>query len=228
MRSVNAQYNIARPDSIPIRVATAVRRKMFERFIQLTRVLETETVLDVGATSDQTYESSNYLEKWLPRKDRIIALGLDDAGHLRKECPGVRVIRADGMALPLKQASVDVVHCSAVIEHVGDERRQQALIEELCRVARRAVFLTTPNRWYPIEFHTTLPLIHWLPKPVHRKVLAKIGLRELAEESNLNLLDNETLCRLAKAVPSYHTEVSTVTLLGLPSNLMLVMKRREG
>ena len=25
------------------------------------------------------------------------------------------------------------------------------------------MFLTTPNRWFPIEVHTRLPLVHWLP-----------------------------------------------------------------
>ena len=26
------------------------------------------------------------------------------------------------------------------------------------------VVISTPNRFYPIEFHTKLPLLHWLPK----------------------------------------------------------------
>ena len=26
------------------------------------------------------------------------------------------------------------------------------------------MFLTTPNRWFPIELHTRLPLVHWLPR----------------------------------------------------------------
>jgi hypothetical protein len=33
------------------------------------------------------------------------------------------------------------------------------------RVARRA-FVTTPNRWFPLEVHTRLPLVHWLPDRV--------------------------------------------------------------
>ena len=26
------------------------------------------------------------------------------------------------------------------------------------------MFVTTPNRWFPIEVHTRLPLVHWLPE----------------------------------------------------------------
>ena len=43
------------------------------------------------------------------------------------------------------------------------------LIAECSRVAKRMVFLTTPNRWFPIEVHTALPLIHWLPGKVNHE-----------------------------------------------------------
>ncbi len=59
-------------------------------------------------------------------------------------------------------ASFDVVFSNAVIEHVGDRERQEALVREALRVGRR-VFVTTPNRWFPIEVHTRLPFVHWLP-----------------------------------------------------------------
>ena len=55
-----------------------------------------------------------------------------------------------------------------MIEHVGGAERQRAFVSEALRVGRR-VFLTTPNRWFPIELHTRLPLVHWLPEPMaHR------------------------------------------------------------
>jgi hypothetical protein len=50
-----------------------------------------------------------------------------------------------------------------VVEHVGDVERQRQFVSEALRVGRR-VFVTTPNRWFPIEVHTRLPLVHWLPK----------------------------------------------------------------
>jgi hypothetical protein len=65
------------------------------------------------------------------------------------------------------------VHSAAVIEHVGSFARQCDFLKECCRVARRAVFVTTPNRWFPVEFHTILPLVHWLPKPAFRTLDAE-------------------------------------------------------
>jgi len=55
------------------------------------------------------------------------------------------------------------VFSNAVIEHVGDIERQRLFVSEALRVGRR-VFVTTPNRWFPLEVHTRLPFVHWLPK----------------------------------------------------------------
>ena len=48
------------------------------------------------------------------------------------------------------------------LEHVGGEEDQRRFVAEALRVGRRA-FITTPNRWFPVEVHTHLPLVHWLP-----------------------------------------------------------------
>ena len=69
----------------------------------------------------------------------------------------------DACALPFADQAFDVVFSNAVIEHVGDVGRQRQFVAEALRVGRR-VFITTPNRWFPIEVHTRLPLVHWLPR----------------------------------------------------------------
>jgi hypothetical protein len=33
------------------------------------------------------------------------------------------------------------------------------------------VFVTTPNRWFPLEVHTLLPFVHWLPPGPRRRLL---------------------------------------------------------
>jgi len=56
----------------------------------------------------------------------------------------------------------DVVYSNAVIEHVGDFENQKKMAAEIMRVGKRW-FVTTPNRWYPYEFHLRLPFVTWLP-----------------------------------------------------------------
>jgi hypothetical protein len=71
---------------------------------------------------------------------------------------------------------------------VGSVERQTRFIAECGRVASRAVFLTTPNRWFPVEFHTVLPLVHWLPKQAFRGLMRRAGREFFAAEENLNLM----------------------------------------
>ncbi len=91
------------------------------------------------------------------------ALGLHDGAGFRASYPTVDYVQGDACALPFADGSFDVVFSNAVIEHVGDVERQRLFVSEALRVGRR-VFLTTPNRWFPLEVHTRLPLVHWLPK----------------------------------------------------------------
>lgn len=221
----NAQFNVAAPDSVPVRIAAYQRRRMFERFLSGLGVAANESILDVGVTSDQTYEASNYLEAWYPHKAAVTAVGLDDASFLCRQYPGMRFVRANGLALPFRERSFDVVHSSAVIEHVGSFERQRAFLEECCRVARRAVFVTTPNRWFPIEFHTVLPLVHWLPKPVFRSLMRRTGRGFFAEETNLNLMTGKEMTAAADGVAGFDSELSYVSLAGWPSNILLAMRR---
>ena len=69
-------------------------------------------------------------------------------------------VQADGRALPLPDKRTDMVLANAVIEHVGTLEAQQRFVAEQSRVARAWV-ITTPNRWFPIESHTSAIFLHW-------------------------------------------------------------------
>jgi len=222
---VNAQYNVANPDSLPARLACYQRRKMFQAFLTMTGVEATDTILDVGATSDQSYSHSNYLEAWYPHKQRITASGIDDASFLEQLYPGLRFVATDGHSLPFPDGSFDYVHSSAVLEHVGSRNNQTHFLKEAWRVARKGLFITTPNRWFPVELHTTLPLLHWLPAHTYRRLLSKTSLRFFALEENLNLLSQSDLASLAERAGIRNTVIKGATLGGWTSNLMLFARR---
>jgi 2-polyprenyl-3-methyl-5-hydroxy-6-metoxy-1,4-benzoquinol methylase len=120
--------------------------------------------------------------------------------------------------LPFEDRQFDIVFCSAVLEHVGDREDQQRFVRELLRVADR-FFITTPNRYFPLEFHTFLPFIHWLPQPVHQAILRQLGMGFWAETKNLNLVSTASIKTLFPE--RANIQIRKHYLLGLPSNIMV-------
>jgi SAM-dependent methyltransferase len=199
------------------RVSARVREELFAFFLEVMQPTAESQVLDVGVTPDESLVESNFFERLYPYKDRVIATSIEDASFLEGNYPGLRFVMADGMALPFKDAAFDIVFCSAVMEHVGSRDRQRIFVQELLRVGKR-FFITTPNRQFPMEFHTILPVIHWLPQPVHQKILRGLGMEFWSLTENLNLLTASTFMALfpsADEVTLYEHR-----LLGLPSNLV--------
>lgn len=196
------------------------RQKMFDLLMGLANPNADTTVLDVGVTSDRR-EDCNFFEKLYPHTDKITAVGMEDASFLEEEYPGLKYVRSDGLHLPFPDKSFDLVVTFAVIEHVGSRAQQKAFVRELCRVGKTCC-ITTPNRWYPIEFHTAVPLVHWLPPSWFRAVLRLLGKHFFAKEENLNLLSEKDVLKMLPA----DARVSTrhFRLLGLISNLLFYVK----
>lgn len=224
-KRINAQYNVAQAGGLTDRISTYMRRKMYARFIG-QGIGRDDTILDVGVTGDRSQLASNYLEAWYPHKDRVTACGIDDASFLEQEYPGMTFVQADGRDLPFADGSFDWVHSSAVLEHVGSSSEQAKFVSELHRVCRKGVFATTPNRWFPIEFHTVLPLVHWLPKPAFRQLIRRLGHEDLALERNLNLLDKAALASVCRDAGVGGFTIGSVSLCLWPSNLLLAIDKQ--
>jgi len=219
----NALYNLAPPDSLAVKIGTKVRRQMYRLFIDTYNIGPDETLLDVGATSDQNYEYSNFMEAWYPHKDKIMAVGIDDAHFLEDIYPGMRFVRASGCHLPFAGNQFDYAHSNAVIEHVGNHAHQRLFLSELYRVARRGVCITTPNRWFPVEFHTVLPLVHWLPKRIFRSLMHLSGKSFFSREENLNLLGKSDIELLCREIQPTRYEIRGLRLGGWVSNWMIFL-----
>ena len=116
-----------------------------------------------------------------------------------------------------------MVISSATIEHVGKYENQMKMLENIIKLTNKYFFITTPNRFFPIDFHTKLPIIHMLPKKIHRKILRLIKLDEYAEEENLNLLDENTVNKLINTQQNvfFKIRIFKVKLFGLTSNLLI-------
>ena len=134
----------------------------------------------------------NFFEEHYPWPERITALGLHDGTAFRARYPNTAYVQGDACSLPFADGQFDVVFSNAVVEHVGGRERQRQLVSEAIRVGRR-VFLTTPNRRFPIEVHTRLPLVHWLPAALSHPLYRATG---NAAATDLHLLTRRSFASL--------------------------------
>jgi hypothetical protein len=169
------------------RAASRVSLRSRERKLQLFRELfqpgpET-TIVDVGVTNAPFGDGStdNFFEALYPWPSRITAVGNTDLDRFAAAFPLVRSVRADGRSLPFEDAAFDLGFSNAVVEHVaGGRSGQERFVHELCRVAQR-VFVTTPNRFFPLEVHTLLPFAHWLPQQPRSRALRARGFHDILD-----------------------------------------------
>src|SRR3954470_7756130 len=154
-------------------VSLRSRERKLRLFLDLLAPGPETTVVDVGVT-DAPFgggSSDNFFEAMYPWPDRITAVGHTELDRFTAAFPRVRAVQADGRDLPFGDAEFDLGFSNAVVEHVaGGRAGQRRFVHELCRVARR-VFVTTPNRWFPVEVHTLLPFVHWLPPGPRTRLL---------------------------------------------------------
>jgi SAM-dependent methyltransferase len=224
------EVSIASKGGLIDRLGQRARAKMLLKFIQVIKPDIHHTILDVGASAHPAFISSNYLE-WSYPTFNITALGLGEENPTwQKLYPSIPYINGTALELPFEDKSFDVVYSHAVIEHVGSFANQVKMLSEAIRVAKKSIWITTPYRWHPVEFHTVLPLLHWFPKSLHRYFLQKLGLDYFSKEETLNLLDRRSLNLAVKmAMPRkvadrIETKIYLSKFLGLGANLLLHIK----
>lgn len=160
-------------------VSLRSRRRKLQLFLDELQPTESTTVLDIGADelgfgAGDGCATLNFFEELYPWPERITALGLHDGQLFRERYPQVRYVQGDALELPFVDGEFDVVFSNAVIEHVGGRESQRRFVREALRVGRRA-FIATPNRRFPLEVHTLLPVVHWLPEPAARATYRAAG-----------------------------------------------------
>jgi hypothetical protein len=163
------------------------RRKKMELFHELIQPTADTTVVDVGVADAPFGEGEgqahthNFFEALYPWPERITAVGNVPLEHFATAFPQIPRVVADGRDLPFADGEFDVAFSNAVVEHVGGREDQERFVHELCRVSKR-VFVTTPNRLFPVDPHTLLPFLHWLPdgrRPARLAGIRPLSAREL-------------------------------------------------
>jgi hypothetical protein len=205
-------------------LAFRMRRKVFEVFMRELTPGPEARVADFGVTGKRDHPVHHFFEMLYPHPYRLTAVGRveEGAGWLPEAFPGLTYLEADLRRIPVPDDYFDAGLCNAVVEHAGTREQQAALVAEVCRVSRTVMF-TTPNRWFPVELHTFLPLLHWLPDRPYRSLLRGLGFRYFADVDKLNLLDAASLVALFPR--TRHNRVLGLGPPLLPTNLVCISRK---
>lgn len=212
----NAHYSLV--DKIVIK-----KREEIIRIIQKTLPLNLlNSVVDIGTTQDDKYNSSNFIIKNLGNFKEYKSISDQNIKNKFFSRSIQKSITDNFTDNEIKNFKSDLVISNATIEHVGGFNNQIKMCENIIKLSNKYFVICTPNKYYPLEFHTKIPFLHYLPEKIYRIVLRKIGLDFFSNENNLNLLSKKKLIEIMKKLNHQNYEIKSISLLFFKSNLILI------
>jgi hypothetical protein len=213
-------YQAVPAQSLSEYVLIAARDCIYEDFVEHCRPRASDKILDVGV-SDIVNDAANMVERKYPYPDRITAAGLGAAGEFRETFPKVTYTQIEAnRPLPFADKHFDIATSNAVLEHVGSRQGQEFFVREMLRVAHR-VFISVPNRWFPVEHHTGIPLLHYW-NASFRLACDWFGRGAWTDEANLILMSKGSLSSLAPAGVPWRAGYTGIPLGPFSSNLFIL------
>lgn len=165
---VRARYDDPKSFVSRLRAARAVHVKYLIKgvFAQKGKV----DIMDLGGY--ERYWNSIGVEFLRNHNCRVTLLNL----HAQKVSNDMFTsVVGDACAVERPNNSFDLVHSNSVIEHVGTDKQMAQFAEETRRLAP-SYYIQTPNYWFPYEPHMRMPLIHWLPVALQRRLVLLLQL----------------------------------------------------
>ena len=207
-----------------------IEKKRLEIFNIITKKISDnsiQSILDIGTTEENKLKSSNFFVKKFEHIKIKKSITNQDINNGNFSNILKKSITQNFTQNEIEEFKSDLVISSATIEHVGNRDSQIKMIENIISLSNKFFFITTPNRSFPIDFHTKIPLIHMLPKNYHRKILKILSLKEYALEENLNLLNIKEINKIIEHLDykGFDIEIFNIKLLGIVSNLIIMGKK---
>lgn len=212
-------------DTLAGSISKKSRSRKWAQFLALMTPGPDDRLIDVGVNTTEYSEADNYLERHYAYPKNVTAVGVEtDFAEFTRRYPEVTAVTSDGTRLPFADDSFDIAYSNAVIEHVGGRAKQLAFLRELHRVGKRG-YVTTPNRLFPVEVHTRIPLLHIaLSKANFDRVATALG-KGWAAGDYMHLLSGAELRSLALEAGIEHFELIPNRFLGFPMTFTLIWKR---
>jgi len=189
---------------------------------QLIEEYKLTDVTDIGTTNDDEFESSNLIIKNLKKIKEYKSISdqlITSKGFIKSLN---KSITSNFTENEFYDYSSDLIISNATIEHVGSFDNQKKMIENIIKLTKKVFVISTPNKFYPLEFHTKIPFLHWLPDHYFRKILKIFGYKDLSEERNLNLLSKSQFVKILKKLNFKNYKFKYINLFFLKSNIILI------
>jgi SAM-dependent methyltransferase len=137
-----------------------LKGRKIERLLRIESSKDVRRLLEVGTGSGGI---SHYFARHAVHRFDVDSVDVTDC---RQVTEGYRFHVVGDVMLPFQDETFDVVVTNHVIEHVGDDRQQNAHLTEIHRVLKPdgVVYLAVPNRWMLVEPHYRVPLLSWWPE----------------------------------------------------------------
>ncbi|OGG63102.1 hypothetical protein A3C21_02835 [Candidatus Kaiserbacteria bacterium RIFCSPHIGHO2_02_FULL_59_21] len=118
---------------------------------------------------------------------------------LREDGASGEPVLYDGTTFPFPDNSFDHAFSVSVLEHVSDPKQ---VLHEAARVLKPGgtFYLAFPNKWHPLETHTGVLFLSFLPRDIARFLLRTFWRRNSIDELNLHFLSFWTLKRLLRGI----------------------------
>ncbi len=120
--------------------------------------------------------------------------------------------------------SFDLVFTNSVIEHVGDENKQEAFAREVRRLGRR-YWVQTPSKYFPIEAHSGMLFWWFYPTSWRRTFIERWRKKLPAWTEYIEETRVLEIQRLKQLFPE--ATLKTEWILGLPKSYVLYTTSEE-
>jgi hypothetical protein len=222
---MNKKIYLINHNKVLDKIITINRVEILNLIKNLIKNCKIKDVLDIGTTNDEENKSSNFIIKNLCKSFncKSISNQFINSKIFRKKLK--KSITGNFSKREIEDFKSDLVISSATIEHVGSNKNQTIMIDNIIKLSKKIFILTTPNKLHPVEFHTKIPFIHWLPKKIYRKLLKLISYSFFSKEENLNLLSENDLNKiLQKFSKKIIYKIYSIKLFGIKSNIIIFGK----
>jgi SAM-dependent methyltransferase len=214
------------------------RKKRAQLFRNYFSIDENTKILDLGSENGTNIFNVLQGTNFKPENVYIADINPEAVEYGKKNFGFNAVLIDEADKLPFPDKFFDIVYCSSVIEHTtvpksdlwkwksGKEfksaswKRQKEFAEEIIRLGKQ-YFVQTPSKTFPIESHTWLPLVGYLPREIFLPVL-KISNRFWVKqaEPDFNLLGNREMQELfpGAAIVNEKNKGFTKSIMAIKTN----------